>query len=277
MDGHESHHSTDFELYCTDHGIITLCMPAHSSHKLQPLDVGCFRALKRAYSKAIEGLMRTHITHISKEDFFQAFHTAYIELMTKSNIKGGFQGASLVPYDPEYVISQLNAKFYTPTPPKTSSSLPALWEPKTPNNPIKAQSQTNYIKNRIVQHQNSSLTSIIKSLQQFTKGTTKVMQELALLREEVRKLRKANEILSRRRYTKKKRLQDKGSLTQAEAENLQSQIDVSQQLKEEDRTSGSRKKRVLQRAPRCRTCGEPGHNSRTCQNYPETSEEEDSE
>lgn len=53
------------------------------------------------------------------------------------------------------------------------------------------------------------------------------MHELALLRGEVRELRKANEILSRRRRTKRKRLQDGGFLTQAEAENLQSQIDVS--------------------------------------------------
>ncbi|KJK85925.1 hypothetical protein H633G_10230 [Metarhizium anisopliae BRIP 53284] len=40
MDGHESHHSTEFELFCKEHQIITLCMPSHSSHILQPLDVG---------------------------------------------------------------------------------------------------------------------------------------------------------------------------------------------------------------------------------------------
>src|SRR4051812_1855043 len=34
LNGYESHHSTDFELYCKDHNIITLCMPAHSSHIL---------------------------------------------------------------------------------------------------------------------------------------------------------------------------------------------------------------------------------------------------
>ena len=48
LDGHESHHSTAFELYCKENSITTLCMPAHSSHKLQPLDAGCFRALKRS-------------------------------------------------------------------------------------------------------------------------------------------------------------------------------------------------------------------------------------
>ena len=34
LDGHESHHSTEFELYCQSHDIITHCMPAHSSHLL---------------------------------------------------------------------------------------------------------------------------------------------------------------------------------------------------------------------------------------------------
>ena len=37
LDGHGSHHSTEFEIFCQDHNIITLCMPAHSSHILQPL------------------------------------------------------------------------------------------------------------------------------------------------------------------------------------------------------------------------------------------------
>ena len=57
VDGHESHHSTEFELFCQDHKIITLCMPSHSSHILQPLDVGCFGPLKKAYGREIEGLM----------------------------------------------------------------------------------------------------------------------------------------------------------------------------------------------------------------------------
>lgn len=51
LDGQESHHSYDFEEYCKTNNIITLCMPAHASHLLQPLDVGCLGPLKRAYGK----------------------------------------------------------------------------------------------------------------------------------------------------------------------------------------------------------------------------------
>lgn len=276
LDGHESHHSTDFELFCKDNNIVTLCMPAHSSHKLQPLDVGCFRALKRSYGKAIEGLMRSHTTHISKEDFFPAFHAAHIESMTESNIKGGFRGAGIVPYNPEYVISQLDAKLHTPTPPGTSAGLPTLWDPKTPNNPVEAQSQTDYIRNRIVRHQNSSPTSIIASVSQITKGATQVMHRLALLQSENHELRRANERLSRRRRTKKKRLQDGGSLTLQEGERLQSQLNANEQLQNETRTHSGRKRRVETRARRCRTCGKTGHNSRTCQKDTGASEEEES-
>jgi len=54
LDGHDSHHSEEFETYCQEHNIITLCMPPHSSHLLQPLDVGCFAPLKKAYSRQID-------------------------------------------------------------------------------------------------------------------------------------------------------------------------------------------------------------------------------
>jgi len=39
LDGHESHHSTNFKLFCKENDIITLCMPPHSSHILQPLNL----------------------------------------------------------------------------------------------------------------------------------------------------------------------------------------------------------------------------------------------
>ncbi|RKL10758.1 hypothetical protein BFJ70_g16481 [Fusarium oxysporum] len=73
LDGHESHHSVEFEEYCNENKIITLCMPPHSSHLLQPLDVGCFGLLKKAYGREIERLIRCSITYVSKTEFFLAF------------------------------------------------------------------------------------------------------------------------------------------------------------------------------------------------------------
>jgi hypothetical protein len=39
IDGHESHCSIEFQDYCKENKIITLCMPPHSSHLLQPLEL----------------------------------------------------------------------------------------------------------------------------------------------------------------------------------------------------------------------------------------------
>ena len=59
INGRERHNSLDFHKHCKDHGIITICMPPHSSHLLQPLDVGCFAPLKQAYGRQVESLMRS--------------------------------------------------------------------------------------------------------------------------------------------------------------------------------------------------------------------------
>lgn len=77
LDGHESHHSTDFEVYCEENNIITPSMPPHSSHLLQPLEVRCFRPLKKAYGREIEHLIRCSVTHVSKTEFFPAFYAAH--------------------------------------------------------------------------------------------------------------------------------------------------------------------------------------------------------
>jgi hypothetical protein len=60
LDGHESHESAAFQGYCKANDIITLCLPPHSSHLTQPLDVGCFSVL---YGRQIETFIKAHINH----------------------------------------------------------------------------------------------------------------------------------------------------------------------------------------------------------------------
>ena len=73
IDGHESCKSLAFQDLCKKNRIINLCMPLHSSHILQPLDVGCFAPLKRAYSKKIRVLATDHVGHIDKKAFIASF------------------------------------------------------------------------------------------------------------------------------------------------------------------------------------------------------------
>lgn len=277
IDGHESHHSVDFEFFCKEKNIVTLCMPPHSSHLLQPLDIGCFSPLKTAYGKQISELMKAYKTHISKEDFLPAFYAAFQDAITESNIQGGFKGAGLVPLDPEHVILKLDLKLKTPTPPNSRPGTAHQWTSKTPNNAIEASSQSTFIKNRISRHQNSSPTSIFEAVDQITKGASQIMHKYTLLQSEVQTLRKANEELSRRRRIKKARLRKGGSLSIQDGQDIQEQNEVAQQIREETRGSSGRKTRTESRARRCGNCGQSGHYATTCQNDAETSGEEDSD
>jgi hypothetical protein len=182
LDGHDSHKSAEFKKYCKERNIITLCMPPHSSHLLQPLDIGCFGPLKKAYSREIEELIRMRITHISKLEFLCAFRAAFFASITEENIQGGFAGAGLLPYDPERVISKLDIQLRTPTPPSSSAGAALPWISQTPHNPREATSQSELIKTRISNHQASSPTPIVATIDQLAKGTTAIMHEVALLR-----------------------------------------------------------------------------------------------
>ena len=194
LDGHESHHTADFETYCDENNIVTLCMPPHSSHLLQPLDVGCFSVLKRAYGREIERLIRCSITHVSKTEFFPAFHAAHESTMTERNIKGAFKGAGLVPLDPEAVVSKLDVQLRTPTPAEEGVEPSTPWVSRTPKTVLEAGSQSEYLDRRIRRHPSSSPESIREAMKSLTKAVKGNMHEIALLRAEVKDLREANSL-----------------------------------------------------------------------------------
>ena len=246
LDGHDSHHSVDFQKYCQDNNIVTLCMPSHSSHLLQPLDVGCFGPLKKAYGREIEHLIRCSITHVSKTEFFSAFYAAHEAAMTRSNIEGGFRGAGLVPLDPESVISKLDVQLRTPTPAAEEVGLPDPWVSKTPKTVLEASSQSEYLKRRVRRHQSSSPASILKALESFSKGTKAIMHQMALLKSENQILRQANETLSKRRRAKRTRLRQGGKMTVDEGRGEIDQRDVDAQVAAESSRSGGRGRSAMQ-------------------------------
>ena len=272
LDGHESHHSTEFELHCQQNNIITLCMPPHSSHLLQPLDVGCFGPLKQAYGRQVEDLMRMHINHISKLEFLCSFREAFFASMTEKNIQGGFAGSGLIPHDPERVLSKLDVKLRTPTPLNSRATTPQPWVFQTPQNPREATSQSTLIKTRISNHQGSSPTPMLAAVDQLTKGTMAVMHQVALLRSENAALRKANEALSKRRRAKRTRVQLGGSLTIQSAQEAVGQGDVGAEEVQEMQPEGGDARGGRTKVRCCSVCGKPGHNARTCQEVAEASD-----
>jgi hypothetical protein len=200
LDGHDSHQSLEFQELCKENNIYTLCMPPHSSHLLQPLDVVCFSKLKRAYSREIEALIRHHINHITKLEFLPSFKAAFDRSFTSADICSAFRGAGLIPFQPDVVLSKLDVQLRTPTP----VALPeAPWEAKTPSNVRELEAQSNFIHDRVRRHRSSSPASIIEAISQLKKGAEVMMLSAELMRDRITSLERANEAATKRRQRKK--------------------------------------------------------------------------
>ncbi|KAF1925185.1 DDE-domain-containing protein, partial [Didymella exigua CBS 183.55] len=262
LDGHASHHSLEFQELCKENNIYTLCMPPHSSHLLQPLDVGCFSPLKRAYSREVESLIRHHINHITKLEFLPAFKAAFNQSLTSANICSAFRGAGLVPLQPDAVLSKLDVQLRTPSP--AAALLEAPLEARTLSNVCELEAQLIFIRERVRQHKSSSPASIIKAINQLKKGAKVMILSAELMRDQITSLERANKAASARKQRKKKRIQKRGTLTKGEGEDILAQSEVEQQISCEERQGGARSGLSRQALARCTRCRETGHNSRTC-------------
>jgi hypothetical protein len=68
-DGFGTHETLEILEYCFANNILMCRLPSHTSHKLQPCDVGVFGPLKTAYRDEVERLCRRGLEAVSKEHF----------------------------------------------------------------------------------------------------------------------------------------------------------------------------------------------------------------
>ena len=107
-DGHDSHISAQFVRFCIDHGIVLFLLPPHSSHLLQPLDVGVFGPLKRAMSSRLSRLYATEISRLQKVEWLEHYIQGRVNAITPQNVLGGWRGAGICPFNPHRVLRSLS-------------------------------------------------------------------------------------------------------------------------------------------------------------------------
>jgi hypothetical protein len=76
LDGYGSHLTVRFIAFCLDKNIDLVCLLPHTSHLLQPLDIGVFSPLKRALSTEIEKLFCLDTWQIPRIEWMEAYITA---------------------------------------------------------------------------------------------------------------------------------------------------------------------------------------------------------
>ena len=117
---------------CYLNNIYLLFLPAHTSHVLQPLDLGCFSSLKTAYRRLVNDYITlSDITRVGKAKFLEFYATARQTGLRKSNILSGWKAIGLWP---KSLHKPLRSRWVVVQPsillPDLPSTTPAIISPK---------------------------------------------------------------------------------------------------------------------------------------------------
>ena len=99
FDGHYSHVNLDVIRVAQENNITLVTLPPNTTHALQPLDVGVFAPMKKAWQKLMtEHKRKTQGRSIDKTMFPSMIRKLTEGSLKKSHLQSAFKGAGLYPY-----------------------------------------------------------------------------------------------------------------------------------------------------------------------------------
>ena len=104
MDGHGSHVSIDVIELARANNIHLLCLPSHTTHILQPLDVGVFKSFKLNFSKACTRYLAANPGRVITNDRLASLVAeAWPHSFTALNVMSGFKKCGIFPLNPSEI------------------------------------------------------------------------------------------------------------------------------------------------------------------------------
>lgn len=99
LDGHATHtKNIDVILYARENGIILLCFPPHTSHKLQPLDVSFMKPLSNYYENEVRTWLRCNPSKVvTIMQISTLFGNAFVNAATMKTAISGFRATGIWP------------------------------------------------------------------------------------------------------------------------------------------------------------------------------------
>jgi hypothetical protein len=112
VDGHSSHVNMAFLNKADELKILVMILPPHSTHRLQPLDVGLFQPLSTAYSRHLNDLIYESLSwcKMTKRNFWMIFKAAWEESFTVKNILSAFEKTGIHPFNPDRTLTIIQKK-----------------------------------------------------------------------------------------------------------------------------------------------------------------------
>jgi len=263
MDGHNSHITPEFEAFCKQNAIVSIYLPPHSSHLLQPLDVGCFSVVKRLYKLKVLGLARMGINHVYVSDFICIYRDIRPKSLTRTNVCSAFLATGVHPYNPQEVLSKLPIRPKTPTPPPDARSSP--FDFQTPRGRSILDKADKFINQSNKAANRNSNSPTISTQRKISKACRSLFTRVALLEDQVAQLQTANAKVEKKR----KRQQAKAYLGQFLALSVGEGRAIVEELKDAKSTAKVTLEQSeaipKERASRkCSKCKSTTHDRRTC-------------
>ena len=85
-------------------GVVVLCLPPHTTHAIQPLDVSFFKSLKAHWSTACHQYMVDNPGRVvTKFQFSALFKEAWLKAIKTETIVSGFRKTGVYPLNPNAV------------------------------------------------------------------------------------------------------------------------------------------------------------------------------
>jgi hypothetical protein len=208
-DGFGTHETLEILEFCFENNIILCRLPSHTSHKLQPCDVGVFAHLKGFYRDEADRLFRGGVNTIGKEHFTSLYSPAREKAFMKRNITAAWAATGLFPFNPDRVLRA------TPKPP-AQSTVPRADEikvgsceqdeiPQTPVTPVLAEalaSLYNIIKQDALTLNETSIPRLQRHIQKLANAAQMSFAQRALLNDQNQLLTRMNNEAKVRRSTK---------------------------------------------------------------------------
>ncbi|XP_062582670.1 uncharacterized protein LOC134244417 [Saccostrea cucullata] len=97
MDGHKSHTSVGLVQWARDRNIILFILPAHTSHILQPLDVGCYGPMQKMYNSECHKFTRESHTVVTRYNICHIVCKVYSKAMSAENLIAAFRKTGIYP------------------------------------------------------------------------------------------------------------------------------------------------------------------------------------
>jgi hypothetical protein len=103
LDGSSTHLDSAALEAASEKGIEILCLPANTTHRLQPLDVSVFGPLSTYWATACSRFRLDRGYSISKYDVCSLFAEPWTTATSVKNIQAGFRNCGIWPFDPSKI------------------------------------------------------------------------------------------------------------------------------------------------------------------------------